>query len=181
MSRTAAGVALAVLLAGAYARAQSPDEVAVFDAVLGHFAADQQGNSSFLVFSETTVVRAWNFGHMGEWFPQELLKGLLAANASSSSIDGYSPPKPFRCATPRQLGDVLTPGGCCDWPAFRSRFPDAAGVLRLSWPAYSPDGLLAMVYVETGCGLDCAAGRLYLLSRADGAWRVIESLVSWIA
>ncbi len=181
MRTTVAGVALALSLGAGSAIGQSTSDAAVFDAALKYLAGTEEGSVKYLVFNDTANVRGGARGQMGQEFPEELMKGLRVANTAQGLIPWYAPPKPYRSVSRKDLGEAVGSGWCCRWDAFHSRFPDAAGVLQLAWPAYSADRGQALVYLETGCGGECAAGSLCLLVYSDGSWVVLEWRMAWIS
>ncbi len=181
MRAAVVGVTLAFLLGPGSAIGQSTSDAAVFDAALEYLAVTAEGSVKYLVFNETANARDELRGHMGQAFPEELMKELRAANTSQALIPWYAPPKPYRSVSRKDLGEAVGSGWCCRWDAFHARFPDAAGVLQLAWPAYSADRGQALVYLSTGCGLECAAGYLCLLVYSHGSWVVLKWQMVWIA
>ncbi len=67
------------------------------------------------------------------------------------------------------------------WSGFYDRYPDAIGVLVVSWAVVSRDGRQALIYGEHRCGGLCGTGNLYRLARARGHWRVENTFGLWIS
>lgn len=65
------------------------------------------------------------------------------------------------------------------WREFGRRFPDAAGVARVSPIAYSTDGTEAMVYVAFGGGVLNAHGDAVVLRLVAGRWYVVDHVQTW--
>jgi hypothetical protein len=193
--RTGVIMILTFVIAGVAAGpafAQSKEDAAVFDATLATFGAEFERTHhtapKFLLFNETTVMLDQDLGFAAKDLPKQLVDALLVYNSVAQSLRGYSPPSPFRLATPVLLGPVLViakPGLArrhyYDWELLHTRFPDALGVIELTAPAYSPDASAALVYFRTGCGYDCATGYVYRLQKSNGVWKVVQTLSPWEA
>lgn len=65
------------------------------------------------------------------------------------------------------------------WREFGRRFPDAAGVARVSPIAYSADGTEAMVYVAFAGGILNAHGDAVVLRLVAGRWYVVDHVTTW--
>jgi len=53
-------------------------------------------------------------------------------------------------------------------------------MLAVSEVGFSPDSTVAVVYLESDCGIQCAGGRLALMRRgADGSWEVERFVQLW--
>jgi hypothetical protein len=192
MRATIIAVFLITLSAGS-AFAQSKEDAEVFDATLAKFGADFERTHhhtapKFLLFNETTVIVDHDLGFVAKDLPKQLVDALLVYNGVPQSLRGYSPPSPFQLATPMLLGPVLViakPGLArrhyYDWDLLHTRFPDAAGVIEFTAPAYSPDASAALVYFWTGCGYECATGYVYKLEKSNGVWKVVQTFSPWEA
>jgi hypothetical protein len=188
----ASSIALFIItIAAAAASAQSKDDAAVFDASLVKFSAEftrlHQAPPTFLVFDQTAIVLEQDLGFVSKDLPKQLVDTLLY-NSLPQSIGNYSPPSPFQLSSVRTLGAVLKavkPGlvraHYYNWDLLHAQFPDAAGILEFSAPAYSPDGSAALVYFWTGCGSLCGRGYVYILEKSDGTWRVARTFSPWVS
>jgi hypothetical protein len=181
-----------ITVAAGPAFAQSTEDAAVFDATLATFGAEfertHHAAPKFLLFNETTVMLDRELGFVAKDLPKQLVDALLVYNSVPQSLRGYSPPSPFQLATPALLGSVLViakPGLArahyYDWNLLRTRFPDVAGVIELTAPAYSPDASAALVYFWSGCGYECATGYVYKLEKSNGVWKVVQTFSPWVA
>lgn len=77
-----------------------------------------------------------------------------------------SPPK-YPVPTGSRL--PIAPGS-----AFSETFPTASSLLRISMPAYSASGDVAMVYTYEQCGGDCIYESYFVARYMEGHWRVIH-------
>lgn len=66
------------------------------------------------------------------------------------------------------------------WRAFHERFPNSAGLTRLSRIAYSDDRDQAVVQVDHGCGAFCGEASVVLLQKTEDAWRVVSIASLWV-
>jgi hypothetical protein len=192
MSRTSSIALLIIILSTGSASAQSKEDAAVFDATLAKFSPEftrsHHAAPTFLVFNQTAVVFEQDLGFVSKDLPKQLVDALLLYNSVPQSIGDYSPPSPFQMSSARTLGPVLQavkPGlvraHYYNWDLLRAQFPDVAGILEFSFPAYSPDGATALVYFWTGCGGLCASGYVYILEKSDGTWRVVRTFSPWVS
>ena len=65
------------------------------------------------------------------------------------------------------------------WARFFSRYPRAAGIVRLSRAGLCKEDRQAMLYMEHGCGARCGYGRYVLLEHEKGGWKVRSSFIDW--
>jgi hypothetical protein len=101
-----------------------------------------------------------------------LLLSFNEANRSSRALPGgITWPRPVH---------VVGVGKNPDWEDFSARFPGAMGWYAVSAVGYASNRTLAIVHVDHLCGR-CSEGRLMLLRREGGTWRVISTDGTWIA
>lgn len=68
-----------------------------------------------------------------------------------------------------------------NWRQFHVRFPQAAGIIRVSRPGIDGTGKAAVLYLEYQCGAQCGSGRLInLIQTAGGQWQVTTGELIWI-
>jgi hypothetical protein len=68
-----------------------------------------------------------------------------------------------------------------NWQQFRTQFPGAAGIVRVSRPGIDETTKTALVYVEFDCGAECGSGRaLNIAQQSDGTWAVVSGFLLWI-
>ncbi len=68
-----------------------------------------------------------------------------------------------------------------NWQQFRARFPDAAGIIRVSRPSTDDAAKSALLYLEFECGANCGSGRLVNLGRTvSDQWQVTTGTLVWI-
>lgn len=68
-----------------------------------------------------------------------------------------------------------------NWQQFRERFPDAAGIIRVSRPSTDAIANSALLYLEFECGANCGSGRLInLVQTVPDQWQVTTGTLVWI-
>jgi len=68
------------------------------------------------------------------------------------------------------------------WTQFFRRYPQSAGLVRLSRVGFNAARSEALVYLEFQCGAECGSGRLVQLARDPaGSWRIASGELLWIA
>jgi hypothetical protein len=68
-----------------------------------------------------------------------------------------------------------------NWKQFNTRFPNAAGIIRVSRPGLDDTAGSAILYLEFQCGAQCGSGRLVNLVLTDsGQWQVTTGTLVWI-
>jgi len=68
-----------------------------------------------------------------------------------------------------------------NWQQFRARFPDAAGIIRVSRPSTDDTTKSALLYLEFECGAKCGSGRLInLVQNEPDQWQVTTGTLVWI-
>lgn len=67
------------------------------------------------------------------------------------------------------------------WQEFYRRFPRSKGYLQVSKPAFSADGLNALLYVSHSCGGLCGTGWVMYLTREGRRWRIVDKKMLWIS
>jgi hypothetical protein len=67
------------------------------------------------------------------------------------------------------------------WRKFATRFPDAAGIVRVSPIAYSADSTEAMMFVAFASGMLNAHGDAVLLRFVAGRWYVVDHVQTWFS
>lgn len=99
--------------------------------------------------------------------PRKLRLELLLANKAAVALADPKLPG-VRFARSSEVEQVLRDGF---WDGFYSRYPDTAGMLRVSIAVVSEDRSKALIYFEHVCGGLCGTGDLYLLDRTQTGWR----------
>lgn len=68
------------------------------------------------------------------------------------------------------------------WQLFFRKYPQSAGLVRLSRVGFNAARSEALVYLEFQCGAECGSGRLVQLARDPaGNWRIVSGELLWIA
>ena len=68
-----------------------------------------------------------------------------------------------------------------NWQQFRSHFPNAHGIIRVSRPSTDATVISALLYLEFECGAKCGSGRLInLIQTIPNQWQVTSGSLLWI-
>jgi hypothetical protein len=69
------------------------------------------------------------------------------------------------------------------WEMFYKKFANASGMMSISLPGYSTDGMLAIVQVAAACGQTCGGGSFWILQRTSGHWRIArdKTVQGWVS
>jgi hypothetical protein len=67
------------------------------------------------------------------------------------------------------------------WDEFAARFPNSAGLMRMSRIGLSEDGGQALVFVAVSRGPLDGHGSFYLLERRSGQWKLVDEQCVWIS
>lgn len=109
--------------------------------------------------------------------PADFRSALVAANSKEQRLPLPQVERAI-ATTETELQQSLGNG---PWYDFYARYPDTAGVLRLTRAVVSNDGRSALIYTEHRCGGLCGSGYLFRLIRTDGQWRVENAFMLWIS
>jgi hypothetical protein len=192
MLATAFLVAGVVLPVSAVATEPSPDEYAVFAALLSGW--DDEGRSAFVVQRETTdAAHSRDFDEktvsflrkkFGDQSPpislgDDLVESFRRIRNASVQLDPESLSVPnATIVASADLDAIFREKG---WAAFRDRFGGAWGLIRLSRVGFSLDGTQALMSMSGSCGPLCGSGDYVLLRKIDGRWRVAARVMAWIS
>jgi hypothetical protein len=183
LSKAVGGVTILLLLsnqnfcAASTVTSITPDDVAVFHAILSSVC--RKADPNYSVVSDIPV-SAW--GDAPTW-PATSLWTKLASRVPS----GVRWPHLNVCP-----GDRVVDGKKIDlafsrqtaipprWEPFYAAF-HAKGLLRLSIPAFTPDGARAVVYLEAVCGSLCGSGFYIELTRRKADWKISRRETAWIS
>ncbi|MEN9728227.1 MAG: hypothetical protein RL434_2593 [Pseudomonadota bacterium] len=166
------------------------EEYAVFRALLDHGLGPE---AQQIIVAETTTgdpagilpagqaddVRAKDLGTS-----LELLRDWSLMNQRQFSLGtGFSTrvPHVLLSDTARETlfrGDEPQQG----WRLFFRKYPQSAGLVRLSRAGFNAARSEALVYLEFQCGAECGSGRLVQLTRTPtGPWQINSGELLWIA
>lgn len=67
------------------------------------------------------------------------------------------------------------------WSEFYKKYPGSNGLIELSTIGYDPNGDLAILMVDRGCGSLCGHGYIVALRRVAGVWRIASIQQTWIS
>jgi hypothetical protein len=66
------------------------------------------------------------------------------------------------------------------WKAFYDKYPGSVGYVSLSRVGFSMEMNQAVVYVAHWCGGLCGKGKLVLLQKQNGVWKITKEMLLWI-
>ena len=67
------------------------------------------------------------------------------------------------------------------WKNFYKRFPASNGYIVLSRAGFNPAKDQALVYMAWMCNSRCGEGKLMLMSKRDGKWKVEKHYTTWVS
>jgi hypothetical protein len=67
------------------------------------------------------------------------------------------------------------------WKNFYKRFPASNGYIVLSRVGFNPTKDQALVYMAWMCNSRCGEGKLMLMSKRDGKWKVEKHYTTWVS
>ena len=67
--------------------------------------------------------------------------------------------------------------GYLEWPILQQKYPGVRSLIQVSAPAYSADGLHALIYVVSYCNGRCGGGAVSLFERTSGRWNRSRNIV----
>jgi hypothetical protein len=174
------GLFVALLLSGTSSPVR--DDAAVLKAALSHLCP---GN--YLIVQSTSAkpseVERSRLGR----FPTAALEDLWARNRASETLPLDNVCAGARMATRSEINTTFDKSRSTAtdlnslWKSFYEDFPGAWGLVRMSLPGYSPNGRLAVVYLETGRGGLAGEGSYLLLKKNKTKWRVVIRDSVWVA
>lgn len=103
-------------------------------------------------------------------FREELV--LANASAHALALDGIPG---TRVVAHAEIDRILATDGW--WHTFYQRFPDTAGVARISRPVLSPDRARALIVVSHQCDGLCGMTSIHLLYRSGTGWHIASDVV----
>jgi hypothetical protein len=110
--------------------------------------------------------------------PRQFRRELVAANVTSVTFD--CPRLNWaQCEGAAAISSIFTNGGW--WDDFYGKYPNTAGVVRISNAVLSHDGASALLYVTHGCDGLCGTGSLVLLQKTEGTWVIQRREQLWIS
>jgi hypothetical protein len=67
------------------------------------------------------------------------------------------------------------------WKNFYKRYPASNGYIALSRVGFNPEKNQALVYMAWMCNSRCGEGKLVLMSKRDGKWKVEKHYTIWVS
>jgi hypothetical protein len=162
------------------------DEMAVMALVVDSVLA--QPNERFLVLADSTSPSHLDAEQLANFVPAldsasraELMRDFLAKNAAPGPTPASIPATSvIRISNVSRIfagdGDFSA-----KWEAFFTRFAPARAYNTLSRPGFDAPRRNAVVATGTICGGRCGQGRLIVLEKTGGAWRITRRVDTWIS
>ena len=119
-------------------------------------------------------------GDKAMWdFPDGALlrRGLVVRNATSANIGSLD--SQLARVSRERINMMFRPGRY-GWRELQQAYPGIRHLVKVSAPAYSPDGSWALIYVESLCNGRCGGGALLLFERQSGTWKLSRHIINWI-
>jgi hypothetical protein len=171
---------IAPYISVAAAGGKSDDDCAVLQATL-HSLVESADGKYFIVSSEPRAVgleHEWIAAHLTAASKNELAIGIdqliadyekrNAKEQLTTRLEGSS----LRFMDARTLAEMFHGEVIGGWKRFRVKFPGAEGLLDLSLPGYSLDGMRAIVCYSVSRGSLSGEVWVALLRRKAGSWDV---------
>lgn len=189
--RIAAVLSLAVLAASCapdapVPRAPTAEEYAVYRVVLSGGYATPVPTRVIVVGDSTIGIR--DDGEFSDAAAVErteperaVRRDFLRRNAHPAALraDSFRTRLPVVLLSRTELARILDAKG--GWEHFHDRYAGSYGYFGLSRVGFSRDGTRAVLIVERSCGFLCGSGHIVRLEKREGRWRVVESMMTWIA
>jgi hypothetical protein len=110
----------------------------------------------------------------------DTIEGFMITNQTQQSMEEvYGPQALLTFVSQEEMGTIFADDD--GWKRFRLRFPDSAGVLDLSQPAFSAEGKNALVEIGQQQDWLAGAGGGVQYAKSDGVWKKVGSHVTWIS
>lgn len=119
--------------------------------------------------------------HMRTPNPELVARFLCVVHGQGVVPAALGREREIRLVADTDLKRTLEGPGRDYWREFGRRFPDAAGVARVSPIAYSDDGAEAMVFVAFAGGILNAHGDAVVLRFVTGRWYVVDHVQTWFS
>ena len=178
-----------VTSAGAAGSKLQDFEYAIISTVIKHGLGAGAGN---VVIDESTTdgsVNIFDPGKTPEDFAKELgttpaaLREWSLINRDRHRLaQQLALDKPYHLLADDERAQIFNnPDPDVNWQQFHARFPEAAGIIRVSRPSTDDTAKSALLYLEFECGAKCGSGRLInLVQTVPDQWQVTSGSLIWI-
>jgi hypothetical protein len=182
--------AIAVLAENPSGSAVQPQEYEVYSALIG--SRQLPAGAKLLVVTNQTVTDAksdHDFIQAGDALTKRMpsdmqsvtVEDYLAKNQAPSSItDRLTLPIAYVLVDDREIRSLFAKG-VGGWDDFNRKYPDSAGVIRLSRVGFNPNMDQALVYVTKSCGPLCGSGKYVFLVKDSDGWKVKKEFLVWVS
>jgi hypothetical protein len=113
--------------------------------------------------------------------PEELVEAYRLRNDRPYTLEAKFTLERAYSLIPQAEYENLLQGGGAGWQDLQTNYPEARGVYLFSRAGLNAARDRALVTVSYYCGPLCAEGGVFLMVKEDGAWRVEQEVVSWMA
>ena len=72
-----------------------------------------------------------------------------------------------------------TPGDT--WGRYYEKYPNSAGLFRLSRVGFNSDGNQAAFYISNHCGGLCGSGYFVIMEKVNSNWKVVQEIQAWVS
>jgi hypothetical protein len=182
--------AIAVPAENPNSSAVQPQEYEVYSALIGSRQLPE--GAKLLVVTNQTITDAksdHDFIQAGDALTKRMPSDLqsmtvedyLTKNQAPSSItDQLTLPIAYVLVDDREIRSLFAKG-VEGWDDFNRKYPDSAGVIRLSRVGFNPNMDQALVYVTKSCGPLCGSGKYVFLVKDSNGWKVKKEFTVWVS
>ena len=162
------------------------DELAVMALVVDSVLA--QPNERFLVLADSTSPSHLDAEQLANFVPAldsasraELMHDFLAKNATPGPTPVSIPATSVLRIS--NVSRIFAGDGdfSAKWEAFFTRFAPARAYNTISRPGFDAPRRNAVIATGTICGGRCGQGRLIVLEKTGGAWRIARRVDTWVS
>jgi hypothetical protein len=101
----------------------------------------------------------------------EAVRDLCAKNSREGTIDEIGTLNTKHIVLTKEEKDSLFKEDLRQgWENFFQKYPKSHGFIELSWPGFSRDGTLAIIYMGRYANMIAGGGQLYVFLKKDGRW-----------
>jgi hypothetical protein len=111
----------------------------------------------------------------------QVYRAFLDANLHPGSFHrSFTLPIPYQIVASSEMRTTFgTPGDT--WGRYYEKYPNSAGLLRLSRVGFNSDGNQAALYVSNYCGGLCGGGYFVIMEKVDSNWKVVQEVQVWVS
>jgi len=182
-------VALASLFGCRHSPAEVTDaEYRVLSAYTAGKFASEEGVRQIVIFNETvsgpeTPLGMDNLSNVPglKTVHSQVYRAFLDANLHPGSFHrSFNLPFPYQIVTWSEMSSIFgTPGDT--WGRYYEKYPNSAGLFRLSRVGFNSDGNQAAFYISNHCGGLCGSGYFVIMEKVNSNWKVVQEIQAWVS